>query len=385
MILRDAKTKLVQLAKEYSVVSVTGPRQSGKTTLVKSLFPNHRYVNFENLSELELIKSDPLSFISNVGQGVIIDEIQKYAEILSYIQVSVDENYHSGKFILTGSQNLVLGEKVSQSLAGRVGVLQLLPLSLSELEKSGNTLETYQNQIFKGFYPGLYDHERSVNIYYQNYFSTYVQRDVRSIKNLGDLSTFTRLVKLLAGRIGQILNLSELGSQIGVNYKTIESWISILEASYIVYRLEPFYNNFNKRIIKSPKIYFYDTGLAANLLRIDSVKELENHYALGNLYENMVVTDLLKQKYNSLSTAGLYYFRDSSGLEVDVIIDQGANLIPVEIKSSQTFNSDFLKNLNKFREFSGTSESVLIYSGVGNQISQNTKLVNYIKTGEVLN
>jgi predicted AAA+ superfamily ATPase len=286
--------------------------------------------------------------------------------------------------VLTGSQNLLLGEKISQSLAGRVGILQLLPLSLGELEKSGLASKSFQEQIFKGFYPGLYDHERDVNIYYQNYFSTYIQRDVRSVKNLGDLSTFTRLVQLLAGRVGQILNLSELGGQLGVNYKTVESWISVLEASYIVYRLEPFYTNFNKRIIKSPKVYFYDTGLAANLLRINSVNDLENHFALGNLYENMVVMDILKQKYNSLSTTGLYYFRDSVGLEVDVIIDKGPELIAVEIKSSQTFNSDFLKNLNKFRGFAGNTKSVLVYSGVGGQEVQKTKLINYRQSGGLL-
>ena len=244
MINRKASKKLSLLAKEYGVVSVTGPRQSGKTTLVKEHFPNHQYYNLEFLSDLEKISSDPVGFINSISNGVIIDEVQRYPDILSYIQVAIDDNFKPAKFVITGSQNLLLSDKVSQSLAGRVGILKLLPLSISELDMSDLLPDSFQKQILKGFYPSIYDKDQTPNLYYANYLNTYVERDVRSIKNVGDLSSFTRFLQLMAGRVGQILNLSEIGGVVGANHKTISSWISILEASYIVFRLEPYYQNF---------------------------------------------------------------------------------------------------------------------------------------------
>jgi len=377
MINRKASKKLSLLAKEYGVVSVTGPRQSGKTTLVKEHFPNHQYYNLEFLSDLEKISSDPVGFINSISNGVIIDEVQRYPDILSYIQVAIDDNFKPAKFVITGSQNLLLSDKVSQSLAGRVGILKLLPLSISELDMSDLLPDSFQKQILKGFYPSIYDKDQTPNLYYANYLSTYVERDVRSIKNVGDLSSFTRFLQLMAGRVGQILNLSEIGGVVGANHKTISSWISILEASYIVFRLEPYYQNFGKRLIKSPKIYFTDVGLAAHLLRLDTVDEIRNYHGLGNLFENMIIADLQKQIFNELKSDNLYYFRDNKGLEIDVLIDSGNKILPIEIKSSATFSSSFLANLQQFKKISGIKTAKLIYSGEGGQEVSGVSLNNY--------
>jgi len=377
MINRKASKKLSLLAKEYGVVSVTGPRQSGKTTLVKEHFPNHQYYNLEFLSDLEKISSDPVGFINSISNGVIIDEVQRYPDILSYIQVAIDDHFKPAKFVITGSQNLLLSDKVSQSLAGRVGILKLLPLSISELDMSDLLPDSFQKQILKGFYPSIYDKDQTPNLYYANYLSTYVERDVRSIKNVGDLSSFTRFLQLMAGRVGQILNLSEIGGVVGANHKTIGSWISILEASYIVFRLEPYYQNFGKRLIKSPKIYFTDVGLAAHLLRLDTVDEIRNYHGLGNLFENMIIADLQKQIFNELKSDNLYYFRDNKGLEIDVLIDSGNKILPIEIKSSATFSSSFLANLQQFKKISGIKTAKLIYSGEGGQEVSGVSLNNY--------
>lgn len=383
MIKRDISLKLKKVAKEYGVVSVTGPRQSGKTTLVRNLFPQHRYVNLEFLTDLETIKEDPAGFVESIKEGVIIDEVQRFPDLLSYIQVSIDSNYKAGKFIITGSQNLLLSEKISQSLAGRVGILKLLPLSMDELKKAGILQSSYLETILSGFYPGIYDKKRTPSIYYSNYLNTYVERDVRNIKNIGDLSAFNRFLQLLAGRVGQLINLSELGGLIGVNYKTIDSWLSVLEASYVIFKLEPYYRNFGKRIVKSSKVYFTDVGLAAHLLRLDSVNELKNHFSLGGLFENMVILDIYKRKFNFLSTSKLYYFRDSKGVEVDLLIDKGNELFPIEIKASATFNSEYVKNIRYFNELCGGNLGYLIYTGRKEDGIRNLKVLNYADTSLV--
>lgn len=373
------------MAREYGVVSVTGPRQSGKTTLVKSAFPKHEYINFENLAELENIKTDPIGFINSVKDGIIIDEVQKYPDILSYIQLSIDEDYHAGKFIITGSQNLLLSNKVSQSLAGRVAILKLLPLSIDEMISVGINTDSYVNLLLQGFYPGVYDKNRTPNTFYTNYLNTYIERDVRTIQNVGDLSNFTRFMQILAGRIGQLLNLSEIGSQIGVNYKTIDSWISILEASYIIKRLEPYYINFGKRITKSPKIYFIDVGVACNLLRLDNENEISNYHALGSLFENLVIMNIYKRILNNLSTSKLYYFRDKNGNEVDLLIDKGNEITPIEVKSSETFNNNFVKGLNYFNSLSESQsgKGYLVYSGKTLRELNNIKTINYQEISKI--
>ncbi len=377
MIKRTASKKLDILAKEYGVVSVMGPRQSGKTTLVKQHFPNHDYYNFEFLSDLEKIKADPISFIKSVEKGVIIDEVQKYPEILSYIQVAIDQKFSPAKFVITGSQNLLLSEKVSQSLAGRVGILKLLPLSIAELSSSDNLPTQYQDLLLKGFYPSIYDKNQTPSLYYANYLNTYVERDVRSLKNIGNLNSFTKFLQLLAGRVGQLLNLTELGGIVGVDHKTISSWISVLEASYLVFRLEPYFNNFGKRLIKSPKIYFTDIGLAIHLLRLDTVLEISNTSFLGHLFENMVIADFVKKISNSVSSDRLYFYRDSKGLEVDLIVDSGSIITPIEIKASATFSSDYLSGIKKFQKIAGIKSGKLIYSGKSGNSINGIEIRNY--------
>lgn len=380
MIPRTLKSQLKKAAKEFGVVSVTGPRQSGKTTLVRSVFPNYKYVNFENLADLQAIKSDPASFIKDVKGGVIIDEVQRFPEILSYIQVAIDENYKPGKFILTGSQNLLLLEKVGQSLAGRVAVLTLLPLSISEL-KSENLLDSnYQKQILNGFFPGLYDKEQSIDLFYSSYITTYVERDVRNIKNIGDLTNFQRFLQLLAGRVGQLVNFSQLGNDVGVTHKTIESWLSVLEASYLIIKLQPFYKNFGKRIVKSSKVYFTDTGLASYLLGIDNQTEMSRHFALGALFENLVISDFYKQKLNNVSSSKLFFFRDNTGNEVDLVIDRGSEILAIELKSSSTYNSSLSKGLDFFGNLAGDGtrlKKILIYTGEHEQEIKDTSLIGW--------
>jgi uncharacterized protein len=375
MIKRDITKRIKNLATQYGVLSITGPRQSGKTTLVKKLFPKHKYVNFENLTLLEYIKKDPLAFINEVHDGVIIDEVQKYPEILSYIQVSIDENFQAGKFILTGSQNLLLLNKGSQSLAGRVAIIKLLPLSQNELSKTEFKSESYLDLVYKGFYPAIYARQLNISEFYEGYLNTYIERDVRTIQNIGDLSLFTRFLQLLAARVGQLLNLSDIGNSLGVSHHTINSWISILEASYIVFLLEPYFVNKGKRLIKSPKLYFYDTGLVSKLLGINSVHELSNYYGVGNIFENFIIADFYKNLHNNGIFTKLYFYRDSVGNEVDLVLDKGLKLIPIEIKISQSFNSDFFKRLDYFKKiYEDSTDGHVVYTG---QEGWQTRLINY--------
>lgn len=389
MIHRHIHDTLQQAAREFGVVSITGPRQSGKTTLVRSIFPDYQYINFENSTDRNIVQADPESFLNQVEHGVILDEVQKYPEILSSIQVHIDEHFRPGTFILTGSQNLLVSEKIGQSLAGRVAVLTLLPLTIQELGCAGYLEEDFRNSILKGFYPGLFDKQQSINLFYNSYLQTYVERDVRSIKNIGDLSDFERFLQLLAGRIGQIINCNQLANDVGVNYKTIESWISVLEASYVVMRLAPYYRNFGKRLVKSSKIYFTDVGLAAYLLGIDSTDEMRSHFAMGLLFENMIVMDLYKHLQNSLSSSQLYFFRDSNGNEVDIILDTGSTLVPIEVKAGSTFNTDYLNGIKYFRKLqmdNGPQHGAgyVVYSGEREAVVQDTNVFNWKSIARIL-
>lgn len=376
MINRTTENKIKEASEKIGVVSLVGPRQSGKTTLAKKVFPKHEYYNLENVRTRDIIAYDPYTFLREHKDGLILDEVQKYPELLSYIQVVIDEDYIPGRFIITGSENLLLSEKVSQSLAGRVAIFELLPLSISELE-SANLLNDINTQLLDGFYPRLYDQKLEPANIYPDYISTYIERDVRQIKNIGNLSNFQRFLQLAAGRVGQLLNLSGLANDVGVDYKTIDSWISILEATYIAFRLEPYYENFGKRIIKSPKLYFYDSGLLCYLLGIDKVNELKNHFAVGNIFENMVVSDLLKQIKNNKVSSKIYFWRDREGNEVDILIKNGQYLYPIEVKLGQTFSTDYLNGIEKWRRFS-TQDYVgtIIYTGKGINI-KNTRVLNW--------
>ena len=356
MIKRAITTRIESLKNQFPVLAVTGPRQSGKTTILKEMFPDYAYFNLENPETLLKIESDPASFIREHQHKVIIDEVQRIPELLSYIQVTVDETKKLGSFIISGSENLLLSEKINQSLAGRAAYISLYPLSNQELEAEKLLKPSIYEQIFTGSYPFLYSHDIETIGYYDQYIATYAERDLKQISNVVNLSQFRKFFALLAGRVGQLVNLTNLANDTGVSVTTIENWISILEASYLVFRLQPHFKNFGKRYIKSPKIYFTDTGLACRLLSIYSPEELKSHYLIGGLFENMIVMEVMKQFSNYDLPGKLFFFRDSNGQEVDLVIDQGLKQIPIEIKSSGTFNTDFYKGLNYWRSLTASSK-----------------------------
>lgn len=338
-----------ELAKKYPVITLLGPRQSGKTTLVRAAFPNKPYVNMEDADNRALATLDPKSFMENYPDGAILDEIQRTPHLLSYIQVIVDELDQKGMFILMGSHQAELHSAVSQSLAGRTSLLRLLPLSLQEMRDSHIT-DSLEEIILKGGYPKIYKENLPISNAYSSYFQTYVERDVRQILQVKDVIQFERFIKLVASRIGQLVNYASLASDVGVSAVTIKEWIAVLEATYILVRLEPYFENFGKRLIKSPKLYFTDTGLACYLLGIDTVEQLTNDSLYGNLFKNWVVMELMKSRYNQAVDPRLYFYRDVSGKEVDLLFQQGSRLIPIEIKSIKTFSSSSLEGLQYFHE-----------------------------------
>lgn len=363
MIYRNITPHLEKLATLFPVVTILGPRQSGKTTLARMTFKNYSYANLELPPVRQLAREDPQTFFVNFPAPLIIDEVQHAPELLSYIQVFVDEHKARGQYILTGSHQPLLQAKVTQSLAGRTALLTLLPLSLPELANAGFSMNR-DDWLFKGFMPRIYDESIPPTLLYENYYRTYVERDVRQLINVKDQNAFETFVRLLAGRVGQVVNLESMSNDIGVSSPTLAAWLSVLEASYIVFKLHPYYNNFGKRLIKSPKIYFTDVGLASYLLRIENRDQIARDPLVGGLFENLVVLEALKARYNAGLSPDLYYFRDSSGLEIDLILDQARQLHAFEIKSSRTWNSAFGKNMEKFRErISALLSSTVIYAG----------------------
>ena len=364
MIKRSISSTLKKYANTFRAVALLGPRQSGKTTLVKAVFPNKPYVSFEDSDIREYAQSDPRSFLNQYNDGAIFDEIQRVPDLMNYLQGVIDESNKKGMFILTGSHNLLLHSQISQSLAGRVGVLSLLPLSLEETNGGKHENKSLNQQLLKGMYPRIYNENLDPDLWYKAYIDTYVERDIRLIKNVHDLSQFQKFVKMCAGRTGQLLNLSELGSAVGISSNTAEAWISILEASYIIFRLKTHHKNFNKRLVKSPKLYFYDTGLLCSLLSITSEKELHSHYLRGGIMESFVISELIKNRYNKGDKNNIYFWRDKSGHELDVLIEQKQSLIPIEVKSAQTFNTDFLKGIKYWQKLSGAEDKAfVIYDG----------------------
>jgi len=336
---------MLESAKEYPVVALTGPRQSGKTTLVKEAFPQLKYVSLEDPEVLDFALRDPRGFLAQGSQGIILDEVQNAPELFSYIQGIVDDRKMMGQFILTGSQHFLLLEKISQSLAGRVSILSLLPLSLEELVSAGAAIHDSFHLIMNGFYPRLHEVPVHARDWYANYIKTYVERDVRQIKNITDLNSFQRFLRLCAGRAGQLLNLSSVASDSGIIHNTARSWLSVLEASYIIFFLQPHHQNFNKRLVKTPKMYFFDTGLASSLLGIHEIAQLNDHPLRGNLFENFVIAELFKYRTHRGLSLPFYLWRDRTGHEIDCIFDNAGKLIPIEIKSGKTISSDFFKNL----------------------------------------
>ena len=384
MIKRQIQEKLVQLAEQFPVVAIVGPRQSGKTTLVKMSFKEKTYLNLEEPDTRLFAQTDPRSFLSGSKSGLIIDEAQRVPDLFSYIQSIVDESKTPGQFIITGSHNFLMQEKISQTLAGRVAILTLLPFSLEEIRREDSE-EDFPNYIFSGFYPPIYDRKIEPSDWYPNYIRTYLERDVRLIKNIPDLNSFTLFVKLCAGRIGQLLNLSSLAIEAGISVNTAKSWLSILEASYIAYRLEPHFQNFNKRLVKMPKLYFYDTGLACSLLGLESVDQISTHYLVGSLFENLVLSDLIKHKMNYGLNNNFYFWRDKLGREVDCLIESGLEKIIIEIKAGKTINADFFTGLNFYKGLTDDKNifSYLIYGGQKEEARSSGKVLPWYKVMKV--
>ncbi len=387
MINRKMHKHLLDLSMQYPVVSVIGPRQSGKTTLVRNTFTKKKYVSLEDPDTREFSQTDPRGFLETYKNGAIFDEIQRTPNLFSYIQTLVDANQEAGQFILTGSNNYLLQENISQTLAGRVAILKLLPLSIEELKYDNCPMNRFEEYLFKGFYPRIYNHQLNPVTWLSNYIQTYVERDVRLIKNITDLSAFQRFIKLCAGRTGQLLNLSALGNDCGISHNTAKSWLSILESSFIIYLLQPHYNNFNKRLVKQPKLYFYDTGLAVSLLGIENEQQLSTHYLKGNLFENMIITELAKYRFNRGLEPRLFFWRDHKGNEVDSIIETGNTLTPIEIKAGETIVPDFFKMLAYWAKLAENraGPAHLIYAGNTNQTRSQAKVLNWHSSFEVYN
>jgi len=385
---RNLTDQIIEASQEFPVIAIVGPRQSGKTTLAQMIFSDHRYISLEDFDIRSRALADPRKFLTEFPNktGIILDEIQHAPELLSYMQTIVDRDKKNGYFVVTGSQNFLVDEAITQTLAGRMAVLTLLPLSLSELENAGLLPEKIENLIHKGFYPKAHAENVSVERLYANYLRLYVERDVRQITNVTDLNMFQKFMRLCAGRTGQILNLTSLGNDCGINYNTAKAWISLLEASYVVFLLHPYYKNFGKRLIKAPKLYFIDTGLVCSLLKIRSPQELFEHYLRGNLVESMIIADLLKQQHNFEQQPSLYFWRDVSGHEIDCIIDESQEVIPVEIKAGQTVAKDFFKELEFWKKTTDNPESphYLIYGGYENQNWPQAQVISWKNVGNLI-
>lgn len=358
---REIEKEFKRIKNLFPVVIITGPRQSGKTTLCRNVFPDYNYINLERISIREQIMESPEAFLIENKAGVIIDEAQRAPDLFSYLQVVVDE-YPESHFILTGSSNFMLMEKVTQTLAGRAGTLTLLPLSFSEISDYESSTDEL---LLKGGYPAVWSKQIPVKDVSQNYYTTYIERDVRQLLNVKDIIKFQTFIRLCAGRVGTVFNASALSNEVGVSGVTIQEWLSVLETSYVLFRLPPFYRNIGKRLIKSSKIYFCDTGLACYMLGIEDVKQLEIHPLRGAIFENYVVLEFLKNRFNNGNRSNLSFYRDKSQREVDLIQENGNDIFAYEIKSAKSFHENFVQNLNYIKEFLGATlkSAQVIYDG----------------------
>ena len=360
----------------FPVLTITGPRQSGKTTLIKNLFTDYQYFSMENIDTLSYAISDPRGFLSS-SPTMIIDEVQNAPALLSYIQGIVDED-NSRKFILSGSSQLLMLKHVTQSLAGRSAIIELMPMSFSEIADTVSNTDLNQ-LIYNGFYPAVCTQKNKPEYFYPNYVKTYIERDVRNILNVTDLHRFQIFMKLCAGRIGSLFNASDLSNEVGVSVNTIKSWLDVLQTSYIVTLLQPYYDNIGKRLVKTPKIYFYDTGLARYLLDIDNPKQLAHDKMKGHLFENMIVSEAIKHQLNKGKSNNLFFYRDSNKNEVDLLLTNGGNFKALEIKSAQTFDRDFLKGLVAFEKVFGNRvlSKNIVYAGDFENNGADFNLLNY--------
>lgn len=377
---RNAKKTLIDLAQSYPVVAVTGPRQSGKTTLTKAVFNKKPYVSLEDLDQQNFAKKDPKAFLTQSKNGLLIDEIQNVPELFSYMQGIVDHLKKPGYFIITGSQQFGLLSKISQSLAGRVGLVELLPFSISEIKK---TLGTLDETLYKGFYPVLYNKNFKLppHLWYEDYVKTYLEKDLRQLVNIKDLSLFQKFLRLCAARNGQLINYSELSNVTGINIRTVQSWLSILEASYIIFLLKPHHKNFSKKLVKTAKLYFYDPGLLCYLLQIRSKDILLSPYK-GSIFESMIISEYFKYNNNHRLGLNFYFWRDNKGVEIDLLFQKNRDLFITEIKSGETINDRFFKNLRLYQKYSNvkSKHSFLIYGGTHKQNRKDCTILPWKQT-----
>ena len=375
MIRREITPVLIKLFQQYPFVTLTGPRQSGKTTLCRMAFPELKYVNLEAPDQRDFAESDPRGFLSRLGTGAILDEIQRVPDLPSYLQVLADEEGRNSLFVLTGSEQLRISASISQSLAGRTALLRLLPFSLAEREETGAS-NVIDEILYSGFYPRIHDRKLEPRQALGDYFETYVERDVRRIGEIRNLPGFRRFVRLCAGRVGQLVNLVSLGADAGVSHTTARHWLALLEASYIVFRLPPFYANIRKRLVKSPKLYFYDVGLASYLIGIEHAGQNATHPLRGALFENAVVVETLKHRFNRGRRSNLSFFRDKSGLECDLFYETGDGIGAIEVKAGATIGSDYFRALTRVAKvLPRISSKAVVYGGNDRQSRQGGEVV----------
>ena len=375
---RHLYAKADELLGKYPIIAITGPRQSGKTTFCKQLRPDYQFLNMELMDNQEFAKQDPHGFLQKYQNGVILDEVQNVPGLFPYLQFYTDERERKGEYILSGSQHFLLLEKITQSLAGRVAVFNLLPFSAAELEGHEWEIERWQEAVWKGFYPRIYEAGISPNDFYPDYLQTYIERDVRQIVNVSDLNLFRAFIASCAGRCGQLFKAAQVGSEIGVDAKTVRSWLSVLETSFIAYRLPPYYKNFSKRIVKTPKLYFYDVGLAANLLGIRNAGEVDVHFAKGALFENMAINEIYKNYFNRHDRPSFYFWQDANHNEIDLLIDKVNNRDIIEIKAGKTINKSFFKGIGKYKKLdAGTAKSWVVYGGEDSQTRNGVSVVSW--------
>ncbi len=386
MIHRDAENTVKRLLRGFPAVTVTGPRQSGKTTLARAIFAGKPYVSLEDPDNRIFATDDPRSFLERFPDGAVLDEIQRCPHLFSYLQSAIDTDGRMGLFILTGSQQFGLLENISQSLAGRTAFVELLPFSVNELTRAQKLWPDVDTMLFTGSYPPIYDREIDPEDWFPAYVTSYVERDVRQMLKIHELDTFQRFVRLCAGRTGQLLNYSSLATECGITHNTVKAWLSVLEASYIIFFLRPHHANFNKRLVKTPKIYFHDPGLAAWLLGIKEARQIATHPLRGSLFETFIVSELVKSRLNRGERPGLFFWRDSNGNEVDVVAEKEGKLMPIEIKSGKTLTRESFKGLQKWLALAGDAacDPALIYGGEESFRQGGVKVTGWRDCGVVL-
>ena len=381
MFARDLGDQILMASVAFYALAVVGPRQSGKTTLLKFLFPDYRYVNLEDPDTLQIIKADPRGFFSNISTRWIIDEAQEYPELFSYLLGFIDNNKLKGQFILSGSKNFLLLEKISQSLAGRIAIFELLPLTYKELATSGDFVQrSIWHLIYGGSYPGPHHDNIATELWYKSYVTTYLQRDVRQLIRVKDLSKLHLFLKLCAVRHGQLINLTEIGIACGISHTTVSEWINLLELSYILFRVQPYYKNFNKRLVKNQKLYFYDSGLVCHLLGIESADHTQIHASRGAVFEGYIISERIKYFVAQAKTPNVYFWSSHKGFEVDLLIEKSEQIHAIEIKSSATYSHGFIKQLTKWQALNpeqNINQNYLVYAGSKNLTVNNIQVISY--------